>query len=154
MSWLISFIGCLSTGWFATLSFPRCPRVVSCPLLPEQNSDCAVCANGYAPGSNYRCHRCSESTRRAGAGAAVVMIVASVLLLIVAVWDVKRVAFDGPENEIYRSGWQRNMSSCIEVMRKAFPLVALKIVLVVWQIITQVRIIVINTRSFNSWLLC
>ena len=98
-----------------------------------------MCANGYAPGSNYRCHRCSESMRRSGAGAAVVLIVASVVLLVVAVWDVKRVAFDGPENEINPSGWQRNMSSCIGVMRKAFPRTALKIVLVVWQIIIQVR---------------
>ena len=116
----------------------RCPRV-SCPLLPEQNSDCAVCVKGYAPDSNYRCHRCSESIRRAGVGAAVVMIVASVLLLVLAVWDIRRAAFDGLENEINRSEWQRKMSSCIDVMRKAFPLAALKIVLVVWQIITQVR---------------
>lgn len=48
---------------------------------------------------------------------------------------------DEGEQEVPRGFWKRKSSSCYKVLLTMFPLTSIKIVVVVWQILTQVNVV-------------
>lgn len=97
--------------------------------------DCAVCTDGYASGSSYSCHECSGAAGRSATWLAALALVVAVVVLVGLVSDLVRVVDDNAT----RTVWGRRRSDCRRFVKKAFPLTAIKTVVVVWQIVTQVR---------------
>ena len=99
-----------------------------------------MCAEGFAPGTNNRCHKCSEESRGRTLGLAITLIVGvlCVTLLIAA------YLLQPEENETVDDGnrarcsWRRKLSSFRRAFVKGAPLSAVSIVVVVLQIVTQV----------------
>lgn len=77
--------------------------------------------------------------------AAILVVLFVVTILVV---NLVRVVDAGAENEEGEKGfWKRKYSTCSNFLMKAFPLTAIKIVVVVWQIVTQVfRVLVSEQR--------
>ena len=99
--------------------------------------DCATCDEGYASGYQYSCHSCQGSDKRAAIGGAVAVLVVTTLAVALVlgylVGDVERAI---PER---RGNWERRALNFRDRLVRAIPLTAIKIVLVSWQIITQVK---------------
>lgn len=106
-------------------------------------ADCAVCGNDSAAGYAYSCHKCSGDYAVAATGFGVAVLVAVLLVVAVFVSDLVRVVGDEAREEDDGRGtrrcWESMFVSCHTVIVKAFPLTAVKTVVVVWQITTQVR---------------
>ena len=101
------------------------------------SKDCAACDEGYGSGFQYSCNSCQGSHKWAGIGEAVgVSAVAIVVVALDVVYLVGVV--DRPISE--RGGmWERRILNFRDGLVRAIPLTAIKIVLVSWQIITQVK---------------
>lgn len=82
---------------------------------------CAVCIDGYARGLGYTCLECSERRR-------VVAIAITVVILVIIIIII-----------ILRSFENRFSSQSLARLRTAKAFQALKIIFVVWQIVTQAR---------------
>ena len=90
-------------------------------------ADCAVCSDGYTAQLGYTCDKCSDST-----GGIVVVAVLALVALSVCIAVVMYVMSGeagctgrrGPLGRLFRN----------------IPLQSVKIVIVAWQIITQVRL--------------
>ena len=101
--------------------------------------DCAVCIEGYKPGFQYSCHSCQGSDKWAAIGGAVTMLVVVVSVVVFGVAYLVGVE-DRPISQ--RSGmWKRRISNFRDGLIRIIPLTAVKIVLVSWQIITQVNLL-------------
>lgn len=102
--------------------------------------DCAVCAEGFAPGVAYSCRKCSGSAKKFALALASVVGLAMFLLAGLLLWYMGRVAIEnsGGSMEIARGGWGQNGRSCRSFPLKLLPVTAMKIVVTVWQIIYQV----------------
>lgn len=87
-------------------------------------SDCSVCGRGYTSGLSFTCSKCSNSA--GGIILAVVVIVVAVTVIVFVVLYVM-------------SGEARIGGGIIECLPRYIPLQSLKIVIVAWQILTQVR---------------
>lgn len=111
-------------------------RVLLLPCVPYCHVDCAVCDDGYAPGVMNRCHECSEKNRRWSAGLAAAAAVVVLIVTIIVVSNVLRDSEDEPT-----SACPRMVRSSLKWLVKGLPLSAIKIVVVVLQIITQVGVI-------------
>ena len=106
--------------------------------------DCAVCTEGFSPGYAHTCKSClGDSKRRALAvisAIALLALVAATFLVAKLVSVVETGPPSGEDKE--QSHWQRRCSLWQARMRKTVPLTAVKIVVVVWQIVTQVCVCV------------
>ena len=104
--------------------------------------DCAACDEGYGSGFQYSCHSCQGSDSWAAIGGTVTVLVVAMFVVVLGVaylvGDVDR-----PISE--RTGtWERRVLSFRDGLVRAIPLTAIKIVLVSWQIITQVKPVALN----------
>lgn len=107
-------------------------------------SDCAVCAPNFTSGFFYSCHTCTERSKMVtfGLGTTVATVLLSIIWMVVH--ELVRKVDGGSEEQNGTTGkWLRRRQSCLALLSKIFPRTAVKIVVVVWQITTQVR-------SFNS----
>lgn len=96
--------------------------------------DCAVCTDGYASGSAYSCHKCSGAAGRSATWLAVLALIVAIVVVFVTVSDLVRVVGDDGSG----TAWGRRRLAGRRFISKAFPLTAIKTVVVVWQIVTQV----------------
>lgn len=107
-------------------------------------ADCAVCAEGYAPSIAYGCYKCSGASLGSSvglvlAGMLVTIGVAVVLSDLVGVVDANGSAQEGEQGP--RGFWRWRLSSGYTFLTKIFSITSIKIVVVVWQIISQVIIL-------------
>lgn len=109
---------------------PHTPLNVS--LVPF-HVDCAVCAEGYAPGVLSSCHECSTDDRRWTVGLGMAALSLAVLVVVVMVTYTLRGRRGEGSNRC-----SRNLKCCQNFVGRALPLSAIKIVVVVIQITTQV----------------
>ena len=118
---------------------PMLPNGRSPPSM-NPDSDCSVCAEGFSRGIAYSCRKCSKAAFGSAIGvwstmAVVVLLVAAVLFksLVTVVGDDTARTNDSPD------GFSRSKcASFQDLAKKAFPISAIKIVVVVWQIVFQV----------------
>jgi len=94
-------------------------RLPTCLLL----LDCAVCSQGYAATLYYRCSKCSRDTPVGPVALAVFAVLAMFFV-------VYMISIEG----------DRNTWSSIDRMKAIVPLQSFKIIIVSWQIVTQVRV--------------
>lgn len=97
--------------------------------LSSPTTDCAVCSENYAMGVSNTCEKCPE-----GNGDIALMVVTGFIAAVLGVALCVGVIWHlvSRETDYARQG----MVACV---KKHLPLQALKIVIVVWQILTQVR---------------
>ncbi|CAM9570296.1 unnamed protein product, partial [Ectocarpus sp. 6 AP-2014] len=89
-------------------------------------SYCAVCETGYSPSLGHTCTRCSSSRRHGMVATAVIVGLAAV----VAVATICKFLLSAEVEE-------GNIGCCRHRVLRAVPVQALKIIVVVWQILTQ-----------------
>lgn len=97
--------------------------MVDSPLAPY--ADCSVCSDGYVGNLGFSCTECVEGT-----GGIVLAVAVSVIVLFAAVVIVTYLV----SGELEDDG-----TGFLDRARRYLPLKSIKIVVVVWQIITQVR---------------
>ena len=104
--------------------------------------DCAVCDEGYASGFRYTCHSCEGPDKWAAIGGAVAVLVVVVPVIALGVAHLVGVA----DRPIYgKNGkWERRVSNFRDRLIRVIPVTAIKIVLVSWQIITQVKFVALD----------
>ena len=132
--------------YFMTKLHIICPFLVPPPsrMHDLSSKDCAACAEGYVSGYQYSCHSCQGSDKWTAIGGAVVVLVVVMFVVVFGVSSLVGV-IDRPISE--RSGkWERRISNFRNGLVRAIPLTAIKIVLVSWQIITQVKFVVLGWR--------
>ena len=103
------------------------------------SKDCAVCDEGYDSGFQYSCHSCQGSDKSAAIGKAIAVLVIVMFVVALGVTYLVDVV-DQPISE-RRGRWERRVSSFRDGLVRAIPLTAIKIVLVCWQIISQVKLV-------------
>ncbi|CAM9844184.1 unnamed protein product [Scytosiphon promiscuus] len=97
---------------------------------------CAVCKKGYSPGYSYTCKSCfGDSKRRALGTTAVIATVATAAAIFLVAKLLSVVETGAPAKT--QSRWQQKCSEWQARMRTRVPLNAFKIMVVVWQIVTQ-----------------
>lgn len=101
---------------WSQLQYPVCSRLCG--------TDCAVCSKGYTAQIGQKCSKCSDST-----GGIVLAAVLAVLALLAAAAVVSYVT--SGERAVKGQG-------IVERVGRYIPLQSLKIVIVAWQILTQV----------------
>lgn len=111
-------------------------RLVTCFLSPLGAADCAVCAKGFAPGISYSCRECSRDITRSAVGLALVVGLAVLLFAGALLTYLGKGVHDGAEGD--RCLWNRKCRSCRDSLGNMLPMRAIKIVVTVWQIISQV----------------
>ena len=108
------------------------------------SEDCAACPEGYGSGFQYSCHSCQGSDKWAGIGGAVAVLVVGMVVVSLGVAYLVGVV-GRPISE--RSGmWERRVFNFRDGLLRAIPFTAIKIVLVSWQIITQVKLVAFDLR--------
>ena len=109
--------------------------------LVPLNADCAVCAKGFAPGANNHCHKCSVKSRGRTVGLAITFVVGALCVIVLVASYLLQPEVNGnvEERNEARSLWRRKLSSFRHAFLKGSPLSAVSIVVVVLQIIIQVR---------------
>ncbi|CAM9935287.1 unnamed protein product [Ectocarpus sp. 6 AP-2014] len=99
---------------------------------------CAVCSAGYSPGYSRTCKSCMGDSKKSAlvfAAAIGALALAAVVALVSRLVSVVEV---GPRQQQQGSkGWRRTCSAWQARVRQTVPLTAVKIVVVVWQIVTQ-----------------
>ncbi|CAN0186921.1 unnamed protein product, partial [Scytosiphon promiscuus] len=88
---------------------------------------CAVCEAGYSPSLGHSCTRCSSSRRQG-------LVAAAVIAALVAVFAVVTIFKFLLSTDVGEEG---NIGSFRRRVLRAVPVQALKIIVVVWQILTQ-----------------
>ena len=99
---------------------------------------CAACEAGYASGFQYSCYRCHGSEKGAAIGGAVAALVIALVVVTLMVAYLVRVV-DHPTSEGVRR-WEKRLSDFRDGLVRAISFTAIKIVVVAWQIITQVNV--------------
>lgn len=103
-------------------------------------SDCAVCAGNFSSGFLYSCHSCSERSKTLTLGLGTTVATFTLFIVGVVVHELVRKVDCVTEGRPGGTGrWSGSRPSCLASLSKAFPRTAVKIVVVVWQISTQVR---------------
>lgn len=105
-----------------------CSRVIGAYVCPMCSfTDCAVCDTDYSPSLDHTCTRCSSSRRQGLVAAVVIGAIAAVFAIAVICQYMLSAEL---ENSKTRCFHRRVLA--------AVPVQALKIIVVVWQIVTQV----------------
>ena len=116
---------------------PRAVRFTD-PSLPFE-TDCSVCSDGYTEGLGFECDRCSSTS--AGVVLAVVVFLAAAIAVVMLV----RYLMSGDA--------LRTRRGFVGKLVRFIPFQSVKIILVAWQILTQVRRektkLNISTQSFS-----
>ena len=119
----------LIEGWTKKVEQNNAPRTTSFCIIRASGSlrsaDCAVCSDGYAPQLGFTCTKCLDAANGA--------VLASLVLVAIAFAAVA-VASYVMSGE--RPGKRRGV---VERVARFVPLQSIKIVVVSWQILTQVR---------------
>lgn len=102
--------------------------------------DCAICADGYAPGVAYSCHECSGGGSRWALGFTIFLSLVMVVMARLLFSHLRSVAQERTEEDtdVARGFWRQKYWYCQTFLVKMLPLTAIKIVITVWQIISQV----------------
>ena len=98
---------------------------VAQPVRADQ-ADCAICNDGYSESLGFTCNMCSDSTT--GIVFATVFALALFLAVLLAVSYLL-------STELER-GTKR---ACVERLMRYIPVQSIKVVIVAWQIVIQVR---------------
>lgn len=106
--------------------FPNQPALPSFDVSLHVVLDCAVCEVGYSPSLAHTCTRCSNS--RQNGLVAIAAVVAVVTVCAIAVFLAHLLSTE-PE--------ERGVGCLHRRVSRGLPLQAFKIVVVVWQIVTQ-----------------
>ena len=111
------------------------------PRLLAAVADCAVCAEHFSARIGYSCGECDERTKRPAVGLVVTALVVVVLVAALALKDLQSGLKDDTREEInVRERFTaRKFTIFLSSLMKVLPLTAIKIVVVVWQIVSQVR---------------
>lgn len=116
--------------------------VSSSPCKSLYLPDCAVCDEGYAPGMAYSCHQCSKGrTSLALALAAIVSLAVLAVLVVIGRKLMFGTAMTPHDARLATSSWCQRI-------RQAIPYQAVKILIMVWQIVTQVRTFPLPPQPF------
>ena len=91
--------------------------------------DCSVCSDGYTRSIGYRCDKCSTSS------AGLVLMAVLVTAAVVAIIFLGRYMMSEEHGQDTRRGF-------VEHLMRYIPLQSVKIVIVAWQILTQVRMVI------------
>lgn len=114
---------------------------------PTTVADCAACAQGFAPGVAFSCRKCSGSTMQSAIGLAVVMFLVVLPMAALLFSSLGSLMKEGEEEEededdedvkLAQRTWKQRYWSWQRLVVKMLPLTAIKIVVTVWQIISQV----------------
>ena len=90
-------------------------------------ADCAICSDGFSASLGFICKICSNSI--GGIFVAIVFVLVLLVALILAVSYLLSTELD--------RGTQRR--ACVERLMRCIPMQSVKIVIVTWQIVIQVR---------------
>lgn len=107
------------------------------PAVSFSHADCAVCARYYAPGFAYSCRSCVGDERALAIGVfSAFLVVAVMVVALVIAHLVRKIDHSGGSKSALQT---MGCWSFIRRVADAIPITAVKIVVVVWQIVTQVR---------------
>ena len=98
-----------------------------CRNCAINQADCAICSDGFSGGFGFICKRCSNSI-----GGIVVAIVFVLALLVAVILAVSYLL----STELERGIQGR---ACVERLMRYIPMQSVKVVIVTWQIVIQVR---------------
>lgn len=109
---------------------------------PTFKTDCSTCSKGYSAVAGYSCRRCTAKEKGLSAGVAVVVF--ALFYLLPAIWFgvhlEKMLSGESRGRPPIREGFvERKLVFFWNMVTKVLPLAAIKIVVVVWQIVFQVR---------------
>ena len=109
----------------------------NCCLSPTGVADCAVCAEGFAPGIAYSCRECSGGVTTSAVALLAGLVIAVFLLAALVLVHLGSVVRYN-NGKMAQSSWKQKCSSCRASLVQMIPFTAIKIVVTVWQIISQV----------------
>lgn len=98
--------------------------------------DCAACDTGYAQGSKYSCFSCTGEKKDIAVAWAVMAPLLLLAVGVVVVWDLTGVR--GQSDQRGGKFWER-IAFFRHRFVEALPMASVKILVVIWQIVTQVR---------------
>lgn len=103
-------------------------------------ADCAVCNEGYAPGSGRRCHACSEENAGFALGVSTTVLLLVVFVVVSVVSYLLQMVGDGPHDALDqpRRWWRGKRCFVRRPLVESLPLSTIRIVVVVLQIVIQV----------------
>ena len=96
------------------------------PITNEIVIDCSTCSDGYTRSLGYRCEKCSTSS------AGLVLLTVVVTAAVIAIIFLARYMMSGEHGHDTRRGFFERLMCYV-------PLQSIKVVIVAWQILTQVR---------------
>lgn len=98
-----------------------------------------MCAGNFTSAFFYNCHSCSGERETLALGIGAVCATAVLFIFLVAMCELVRQDDRGLDDEEGDTGrWWKRRTSCLELFSNALPRTAVKILVVVWQITTQV----------------
>ena len=98
-----------------------------CRNCAVNQADCAICSDGFSGSLGFICKRCSKSI--GGIVVAIVFVLAHLVAVILAVSYLLSTELD--------RGTQTR--ACVERLMRYIPMQSVKVVIVTWQIVIQVR---------------
>lgn len=103
-------------------------------------ADCAVCADGYTQGLSYSCRECSGDIKRSAVGLTIAVALTAFVVAGLSLAELGAVVGDGSAvgTEAARRPCVQKYWSCQSFLVENLPLTAIKIVVIVWQILSQV----------------
>lgn len=115
--------------------------LVLCPV----SADCAVCADGFAPGVLNSCHECSGQSRRSAvtlATAGLICTVVAIIFLVSHLLQVDEYGSNGNGETALepRPKWCKTLTTFRNTLVNILPVSAIRIMVVVLQIVTQVGV--------------
>lgn len=120
----------------ATIEMPEAPP----PPPLATYTDCAVCDEGYTLGFSS-CHKCQGERQRSSLGVFVAVLILLLLVVTLILAGLVQVVDIQPDEEELRQVWKRKLTTYRTFLFNMFPRTAIRIVVVVWQIVTQVLLV-------------
>ncbi|CAM9112289.1 unnamed protein product, partial [Sphacelaria rigidula] len=100
-----------------------------------QGPYCAVCEEGYASGYQYSCSSCFGENKRSAMGTSIALLLVALVIITMVIANLIRVLDENSTDTA--SILEKRLTSCRERIANIIPLTSIKIVVVVWQIVTQ-----------------
>lgn len=113
------------------------------PPLLVPCADCAVCASGYSEGQSKTCYPCGGASSQAAEAVGIISLVALAFLLLFACNYLTSAgqAQDqdkGHDQDQERDGEEFETRKKLSRLTRMIPFQAIKILIVAWQIVTEV----------------